>query len=125
MVYSYLSYLIPRVLALVGFCVAILPQFSYASYLKNAPTYGSPTVAKLAAGDQVEIIEFTDTGWCKVRSVRTNLVGWVQEKDLVDIEEVVSPPPQSDAEEANEKPREESAPRKKARKRALPAPDVM
>jgi Bacterial SH3 domain len=125
MVHAYLSYLIPRLLALVGFCVVFLPQFSYASYLKNSPNYNSSNVAKLAAGDQVEIIEVTDTGWCKVRSVQTNLVGWVQEKNLVDIEEVISPPTQSDAEGANEKSREERAPRKKAKKKALPAPDAM
>jgi Bacterial SH3 domain len=122
---SYLSYLIPRVLILVCFCVAILPQFSYASSLKNAPTYDSSTVAKLSPGDQVEIIEFNDTGWCKVRSVRTNLVGWVREKALVDGDEVVSPPTHSDEEGANAKPRKESAPREKTRTRALPVPDAM
>jgi Bacterial SH3 domain len=125
MVYSYLSSIIPRVLAVVGFCVAILPQFSYAGYLKDAPTYDSSNVAKLAAGDQVEIIEVTDTGWCKVRSVQTNLVGWVQEKNLVDSEEVVSLPTQSEAEGANETLRQERAPRKRARKKALPVPDAM
>jgi uncharacterized protein YgiM (DUF1202 family) len=125
MAYPYPGYLIRRVLVLLCFCVAISPQFSYASNLKEAPTYNSLTVAKLSAGEQVQIIEFNDKGWCKVRSVRTNLEGWVREEYLVDSHEVVSPPTHSDEEGTNAKPRKKSARREKARERVIPVPDAM
>jgi uncharacterized protein YgiM (DUF1202 family) len=81
-------------LILMGGCVttAPLPSTMYinpaVTYLRNGPSLESGTLVELTAGDQMDVLEATDTGWCKVRSVRTNVYGWVP-KDLL----AAAPPP--------------------------------
>jgi uncharacterized protein YgiM (DUF1202 family) len=95
------------ILTFMGGCVtppAPLPSTMYISpavtYLRDGPSLDSPTLVELTGGDQVDILEVTDTGWCKVRSVRTNLYGWVP-KDLL----AATPPPIKPAPPVAEKPR--------------------
>ena len=68
------------------------PQMLYVNppvtYLRDAPDLNSPAPVELTAGDQLESLEMTETGWCKVRSVRTNLSGWIPRELLVE-----NPPP--------------------------------
>ena len=77
------------------------PQILYVNppvtYLRDAPDFKSAVLTDLFVGDQVEFIDMTDTGWCKVRSARTNLSGWIPRELLVDAPpplkgEIVEPP---------------------------------
>jgi uncharacterized protein YgiM (DUF1202 family) len=93
-------------LILIGGCVATtppLPSTMYVeppvTYLREGPSLDSPSLVELQAGEQLDVLEQTGTGWCKVRSVRTNLYGYVP-KDLC----VASPPPPKPVPLAPEKP---------------------
>jgi uncharacterized protein YgiM (DUF1202 family) len=95
------------ILTFMGGCVtapAPLPPTMFISsavtYLRDAPSLDAATLVELTAGDQMDILEVTDTGWCKVRSVRTNLYGFVP-KDLL----TASAPPPKAIPQAAEKPR--------------------
>jgi uncharacterized protein YgiM (DUF1202 family) len=99
--------LLSLILILVGGCVATtppLPSTMYVSpavtYLREAPSLESATLVELQAGDQLDVGETTETGWVKVRSVRTNLYGWVPKDLLVAIQ-----PPPKPVTAAPEKPR--------------------
>jgi len=94
-------------LILIGGCVATappLPPTMYinpaVTYLREGPSLDSKTLVELQAGDQVDVGEATETSWVKVRSVRTDLYGWVP-KDLL----VATPPPPKPVVAAPEKPR--------------------
>lgn len=75
----------------------ILYVNSPVTYLRDAPDFKSAVLTDLFVGDQLEVIDMTDTGWCKVRSARTNLSGWIPRELLVDgppplKREIVGPP---------------------------------
>jgi uncharacterized protein YgiM (DUF1202 family) len=95
------------ILILMGGCIATappLPPTMYinppVTYLREGPSLDSPTLVELQAGDQLDVGETTESGWVKVRSVRTNLYGWVP-KDLL----AATPPPPKPVVAAPEKPR--------------------
>jgi uncharacterized protein YgiM (DUF1202 family) len=101
------SVFVSLMLILIGGCVATappLPPTMYinppVTYLRDGPSLDSPTLVELQAGDQLDVGEATETGWVKVRSVRTNLYGWVP-KDLL----VATPPPPKPVVAAPAKPR--------------------
>ena len=95
------------ILILIGGCVATAPPMPPTmyinppvTYLREGPSLESATLVELQAGDQLDVGEVTDTGWVKVRSVRTNLYGWIP-KDLL----VATPPPPKPVVAAPAKPR--------------------
>ena len=95
------------ILILIGGCVATappLPPTMYITpqvvYLRDGPSFDSPILVDMQAGDQVDVLELNESGWCKVRSVRTNLYGWVL-KEILD----ATPPPPKPVVAAPAKPR--------------------
>lgn len=93
-------------LLFLGGCVTVpapLPPTMYISpavtYLRETPSLEAPTLVELTAGDQMDVLEAAGDGWCKVRSVRTNLYGYVP-KDLL----VATAPPAKPIPQAAEKP---------------------
>jgi uncharacterized protein YgiM (DUF1202 family) len=95
------------ILILIGGCVATAPPMPPTmyinppvTYLREGPSLESATLVELQGGDQLDVGEVTDTGWVKVRSVRTNLYGWIP-KDLL----VATPPPPNPGVAAPAKPR--------------------
>jgi uncharacterized protein YgiM (DUF1202 family) len=74
------------ILTLVGACNKTRPQTPAAyyfvtteiTYLRDGPGYESNVVAQLYKGDQVERLDVKDSGWWRVRSGRTDQMGWIQ-----------------------------------------------
>ena len=48
------------------------------AYLRDTPGYEGNMLGQLYKGDQVERLDGNETGWWRVRSARTDQIGWVQ-----------------------------------------------
>jgi uncharacterized protein YgiM (DUF1202 family) len=52
------------------------------TYLRDCPDYNCPVVGEIFNGDQVVVLNKTDTGWWRVQSERDQKIGWTQ-RDLL------------------------------------------
>ena len=54
------------------------------AYIRESPGYDSPNVATVYRGEQVKVLSRGAAGWCQVKTVQSQQVGWIQYDPLGD-----------------------------------------